>query len=169
MEMRHGRHRDHLHMSPYKLALIPQGLPTQYKHYQAEIIAAIDVLVWRGQVVGGLAAGVTAVGLSGKNKRAGQEPGPEDTGLIQILLARLLIRDLLGQRSGDKVDPRLRSMYSNILKWESQFPAEATLVQASQSNVTLSQNSTAWIGALPEKNVLWKSAQHDLVDGECNE
>ena len=169
MESRHGRHKDTLHMSPTKLALLPSLIPLQQRHCMPEIIATIDALCWRGQVVGGLISGVTTIGLSGKNKRSGAEPSAEDTGLIQILLGRLSIRDLLDARFGAKVDAKLRSIYSSITKWEQHFPADQTMVQAASSGVTLFSADVAFLNSLPSKDKLWKEFQHDLVDGEYNE
>ena len=168
MEARHGRAKDTLHMSPTKLSVLPSAIPSVHRHMMPEIIACIDVLCWRGQIVGGLAAGVTTIGLAGKNKRSGSEPSPEDTGLISILLARLQLRDFIDTRFGSKVDEKLRSIYSNILRWEQTFPAEQTMVQAASSGVSITVD-TAYLNNLPAKDKLWKEFQHDLMDGEYNE
>ncbi len=168
MEMRHGRSKEALHMSSTKLCLLPQNVPSQHKSYLPEIIATIDCLTWRGQIVGGLAGGVTSVGLSGKNKRAGAEPTPDDTGLIHILLARMLIRDLADARFGANVEPKLRKMYQSIVAWEAHNPAEQTLVQAAASGVKMTHDH-AWLNGIAEKDKLWKDFQHELMDGEYND
>ena len=112
---------------------------------------------------------ITVIGLHGKHKRAGQEKTAEDAGLVQIILGRILVRDLAIQLRGHLVEPRLLQVYSTVISFESQFPAEATKLQLQGVTDSVPIVDAAWMGSVPERDALFKELLHDLYEGEFNE
>ena len=169
MEVRHGRDKDNLHMSPYKLETVPQAIPETYRHLIPEVIASVDMMVDRNQFIGiSCLSKVTVVGLTGKNKRKGQEQTADDIGILSLALCRILIRIFTLSRFQSKVDNRLLQLFQNVIECEANFPSEKTLIQFAAVGRSPS-TGLGWLENLPYAQSLLKTWFIDLFEGEFND
>ena len=168
MELRHGR-LESLHRCPFKLEPFPQQLTSGQKQFVPEIIAWLDCIVYRGVLPVAMNK-VTATSVSGNAKRQ-SERKPSDIGLLQTILASILMRDYVIQRFKGKMLPAMVKIYQDVLSYESKFPAPKVIQQRQAYGITddSGDDNVAWLSNLNEANTMCRDLLTGLYEGEHSE